>query len=131
MLQVETIVILIDDQEMLRVLLGYIVETAGAKVEKTYATADSALSDLNSGVIAPDIIFCDNQMPASMEGVDFLAEVRRKDFRSSSGNEIILVLATGDEKPGIQAKAQEYGIYFLKKPYDPKEIIRIIQKHLG
>jgi CheY-like chemotaxis protein len=74
----------------------------------------------------PDLIILDIRMPA---GGGFTVAERRKHFTHSRA--IPIIILTGSADKTHEAKAKELGIrYFMKKPYDPEELLGAVSEAL-
>jgi len=74
----------------------------------------------------PDLIILDIRMPA---GGGFSVMERLKHFTHTRTTPIIIL--TGSSEKGHEMKAKEMGIrYYMKKPYDPEELLGVVREAL-
>jgi two-component system response regulator AtoC len=113
-------VLVVDDEESLRHMLGLILERAGYEAIVAQDGED-ALRVLQH---EPDIwvVLCDLRMPR-LDGLGFLKEVRRR----HPGLLVIMMSAYGSTDTAIEAVKQ--GAYdFVSKPFRPDEIVITLRK---
>jgi two-component system, NtrC family, response regulator len=110
-------ILIIDDEENLRSLLGRLIKLEG------FAVTESSTLKAAHKVIEkeePDVILCDVKLPDG-SGIDFIKEVRSK-YRLI---EIILLTAYGNIRDGVQA--MKNGAFdYLTKGDDNEKIIPLI-----
>lgn len=99
-------ILIIDDEEQLRKLLGRIIALEGFTVKEA-ATIKAALSQLQ--LLQPEVILCDVRLPDG-NGVDFVATVKKQ----FPGTEIILLTAFGNIADGITAMKNGAFDYIVK-----------------
>jgi CheY-like chemotaxis protein len=100
-------VLIVDDDEMSRELLGVLLQAKGYTVA-TAESGDAALATLGQGGPAPDLVLADVQMPG-ISGAELAAGLRRV------GGSNTLLLAMSGSKPAKAAIAGFDG--FLLKPF--------------
>lgn len=70
----------------------------------------------------PTIVFLDNSFPEGL-GINFIEEIK------SADKEIIVIMMTADTDKWIEEKALEEGaMYFLKKPFSPKTLNKVMDQ---
>ena len=112
-------VLIIDDEERLRNLLGRLIKLEGFAV-----TEVGNLKAANKAIEKdePDVILCDVKLPDG-NGVDFIKEVKAKHFII----EIILLTAYGNIPDGIQA--MKNGAFdYIAKGDDNDKVIPLLYK---
>lgn len=113
----KTIVLVVEDEPLLRMLAVDVVEDAGFEAIEA-ANADLALTILES---RPDIriVFTDIEMPGGLNGITFAALVRDRwppiDIIMTSG----YVLAQDVVLPDRAV--------FFEKPYNPAKVTQVLQ----
>jgi DNA-binding NtrC family response regulator len=112
-------VLLIDDEEQLRKLLGRIIKLEGFNVTEvsTFAAAKKAIQKQT-----PDIILCDVKLPDG-NGVDIVKEIKAQ----YPAPEIILLTAYGNIADGVQAMRNGAYDYIIKGD-DNDKIIPLLHK---
>jgi len=112
-------VLIIDDEEKLRNLLGRLLQLEGYVVtEASNLKAARKAMDLNE----PDVILCDVKLPDG-NGVDFTREVKQK----LATAEIILLTAYGNIPDGIQAMKNGAFDYIVKGD-DNNKVLPLLSK---
>lgn len=72
--------------------------------------------------LKPTIIFLDNSFPEGL-GINFIQDIR------SADKEIKIIMMTADGEKWIEEKALEEGVVgFLKKPFSPQTLNKILDK---
>lgn len=116
-------ILVVDDSEIDRMVLEEILKQAGYKV---FLASDGkeAMERLNENSI--DLVITDMVMPAKM-GIDLIMELREK----KPDLKIIAMSAGGDFGPEIELDmAGEFGAYTIAKPFDPEEVLKIVNQLL-
>jgi len=110
-------ILLVDDDREMRASLEHLLGRAGWKVE-SFADARIALTRLAD--LAPDVILSDVRMPG-MTGLELLAALDK-----SNAPPLVLISAHGDISMAVQAM-QDGAYSFLEKPFDPRQLLRVLQ----
>jgi len=114
-------VILVDDEEDIRLATAQTLELAGCEVV-TFARGDRALERLGrdyAGVVVSDI-----RMPV-MDGLTLLRAARERD------PELPVILITGHGDVPLAVEAMQAGAYdFIEKPFDPKRLTDVVARAL-
>ncbi|HSF93544.1 MAG TPA: sigma-54 dependent transcriptional regulator [Thermohalobaculum sp.] len=115
-------VILIDDEEDIRVATGQTLELAGHGVT-AFARGERALERLGQdfdGIVVSDI-----RMPG-MDGLELLRAARALD------PELPVILITGHGDVPLAVEAMRAGAYdFVEKPFDPKRLTDAVARAVG
>jgi two-component system response regulator AtoC len=112
-------VLVVDDEENLRLVLKTILKRAGYEVDVAVSGED-ALEKVES--FGPDVILTDVRMP-KMSGLDLLATLRAK----QSSATVIVMSAYGSVDLALEAmKAGAYD--YVQKPFKPDEILLTLRK---
>jgi len=112
-------VLVVDDEENLRVVLRTLLRRHGYEVE-TASSGDEALGMVDS--FGPDVVLTDVRMP-KMGGLDLLSTLKAK------GNEatVIVMSAYGNMDQALEAmKAGAYD--YVQKPFKPDEVVLVLRK---
>ena len=116
-------ILVIDDDERLRILLRRFLEESGFRVTDA-ASANEARQILQG--IAFDILVVDVMMPGET-GIEFLSDLRKKDPIPA----LFLTARSETERriEGLEAGADDY----MSKPFEPRELVlrikRILQRN--
>ncbi len=112
-------VLVVDDEENLRLVLRTILKRAGYEVEVA-SSGEDALAKV--GAFGPDVILTDVRMP-KMSGLDLLSALKAK----QSAATVIVMSAYGSVDLAIEAmKAGAYD--YVAKPFKPDEILLTLRK---
>jgi len=112
-------VLVVDDEENLRVLLRTLLRRQGYEVE-TAASGEEALSLVET--FGPDFVLTDVRMP-QMGGLDLLATLRAKNNPAT----VIVMSAYGNMDLAIEA-IQKGAYDYVHKPFKPEEVILVLRK---
>jgi len=113
-------VLIVEDEPIIAMLLGRIVEGTGASVELAY-NGEEALTKIRQG--KPDLMLLDLIMPVkSGEEVlqELAADPELKDLP-------VIIITTKDRAVGLEQRS----LLFLQKPFDPSEVKRLVREALG
>jgi CheY-like chemotaxis protein len=112
------VVLLVDDEVLLRMLGVDLLEEAGFAVIEA-SNADEALAALHA---RPEVrvLFTDVDMPGSMDGFE-LARVTREHWP-----EVAVLVVSGKTTPGPDDLPP--GGRFIAKPYQPERLIRLVRE---
>jgi DNA-binding response OmpR family regulator len=113
-------VMLVDDEEMIRESVELFFQSEGIKI-LTAASGDDCLEYLEEGFHG--IILMDVMMP-NMNGWDTIRKIVDNDLYE--GN-IIVMLTAMDAPDNKMEGIQEYVTDYLTKPFNPDELMEILQ----
>ncbi|MFG1242218.1 sigma-54 dependent transcriptional regulator [Xanthobacter sp. DSM 14520] len=114
-------VVLVDDEEMIRITIEQTLELAGIAVE-TFDSVDAALPAI--GRDFPGVVVSDVRMPVR-DGLELLADVRRRD------PELPVVLITGHGDVAMAVSAMREGAYdFIEKPFVSDAFVEVVRRAL-
>jgi CheY-like chemotaxis protein len=119
--QMKTVLVVEDDADILS-SLAEVIREEGYEVH-TAANGYQALAEVQRHT--PDLIFLDLMMPI-MNGWKFLEELRRR-FPTYRAPIVLLSAATGLEETAARLDVK----YFLKKPFELRDVMRIAHEHLA
>ncbi len=112
-------ILVVDDEENLRLVLRTLLRRAGYEVE-TATTGEEALEKVEA--FGPDVVLTDVRMP-KMSGLDLLSALKAK----SSQATVIVMSAYGSVDLALEAmKAGAYD--YVAKPFKPDEILLVLKK---
>ena len=112
-------ILVVDDEENLRLVLRTLLKRAGYEVDVA-STGEEALEKVES--FGPDVVLTDVRMP-KMSGMDLLAALRAKNSPAT----VIVMSAYGSVDLALEAiKAGAYD--YVAKPFKPDEILLTLRK---
>ncbi|HEV8547898.1 MAG TPA: sigma-54 dependent transcriptional regulator [Polyangiaceae bacterium] len=112
-------VLVVDDEENLRLVLRTLLRRHGYEVE-TAPTGEDALTLVDS--FGPDVVLTDVRMP-KMGGLDLLATLKAK------GNEATVIVMSAYGNMDLAIEAMKGGAYdYVQKPFKPEEIVLALRK---
>ena len=117
-------VLLVDDEEMIRESVGVFFQSAGIKM-LTAANGEECLDHLESGFRG--VILMDVMMP-EMNGWETIRKIVEADLYE--GNVIVMLTAL-DAPDNKMEGIQEYVTDYLTKPFDPDELMEIMEYYFG
>jgi len=114
-------VVLIDDEEMVRLAMEQALQLAGIAVE-AFASAEAALPAITRGFTG--IVVSDVRLPGR-DGLELLADIRRRD------PELPVVLVTGHGDIAMAVAAMREGAYhFIEKPFVNDAFVEVVRRAL-
>jgi two-component system response regulator AtoC len=112
-------VLVVDDEESLRVVVRTILRRDGYEVEVA-SNGDEALALVES--FGPDVILTDVRMP-KMGGLDLLTTLKAK------GNEATVIVMSAYGNIDLAIEAMKAGAYdYLQKPFKAEEVLLALKK---
>jgi two-component system response regulator AtoC len=112
-------VLVVDDEENLRVVLRTLLRRHGYEVE-TAASGEEALGMVDS--FGPDVVLTDVRMP-KMGGLDLLSTLKAK------GNEATVIVMSAYGNMDLALDAMKAGAYdYVQKPFKPDEVVLALRK---
>jgi two-component system response regulator AtoC len=112
-------VLVVDDEENLRLVLRTLLRRHGYEVEAA-PTGEDALALVDS--FGPDVVLTDVRMP-KMGGLDLLATLKAK------GNEATVIVMSAYGNTDLAIEAMKAGAYdYVQKPFKPDEIVLALRK---
>lgn len=118
-------ILAIDDNKSMRSMISAVLKKDYDVT--TQKDGQEAYDWMIKGRNIPDLIICDIEMP-NMSGYEFLKIIRNSGFFG----DVPVIMLSGEEATGARIecynlKAQD----FLAKPFNPKELIALIEKNLN
>jgi two-component system NtrC family response regulator len=114
-------VLIIDDEESIRTVLGYVLAEAGFEVDKA-ASADEGLARIRD--VRPDLVLSDIKMPGK-DGITLLGEIKSID----ADIPVIILTAFGSVETAVEAMKLGATDY-LTKPVSRDELRLTVEKAL-
>ena len=112
-------VLVVDDEENLRVVLRTLLRRHGYEVE-TASSGEEALGMVES--FGPDVVLTDVRMP-KMGGLDLLSTLKAK------GNEATVIVMSAYGNMDLALDAMKAGAYdYVQKPFKPDEVVLALRK---
>lgn len=112
-------VLVVDDEENLRLVLRTLLRRHGYEVE-TAASGEDALGMVDS--FGPDVVLTDVRMP-KMGGLDLLTTLKAK------GNEATVIVMSAYGNMDLALEAMKAGAYdYVQKPFKPDEVVLALRK---
>jgi len=112
-------VLVVDDEENLRLVLRTLLRRHGYEVE-TAPTGEEAVTLVDS--FGPDVVLTDVRMP-KMGGLDLLATLKAK------GNEATVIVMSAYGNMDLAIEAMKAGAYdYVQKPFKPDEVVLALRK---
>ncbi len=112
-------ILIVDDDDLIRALMGTILKSLGADIVGEAANGKDAVSAFST--LNPDLTLLDIQMPLQ-NGIDALREIRKLDGTA----EVVMLTANDDTvvaESCIHAGARTY----IKKGEAPAELVPVMQ----
>jgi two-component system response regulator AtoC len=112
-------VLVVDDEENLRLVLRTLLRRHGYEVE-TAASGEAGLALVDS--FGPDVVLTDVRMP-KMGGLDLLETLRAK------GNDATVIVMSAYGNMDMAIEAMKAGAYdYVQKPFKPDEVVLALRK---
>jgi len=120
----ERTVLIIEDEKLIIVSTQMVLEAAGFRVESA-TNGEEGIAKARSR--APDLILLDIMMPG-IDGWETLTRLKRD--AATAG--IPVVIFTAREHARGHQKSSEMGAAdYFRKPFEPDELIELVEKHIG
>ena len=120
----ERTVLIIEDEKLIIVSTQMVLEAAGFRVESAMNGEDGIAKAAGS---APDLILLDIMMPG-IDGWETLTRLKRD--QATAG--IPVVIFTAREHTRGHQKSTDLGAAdYFRKPFEPDELIDLVEKHIG
>jgi DNA-binding response OmpR family regulator len=120
----ERTVLIIEDEKLIIVSTQMVLEAAGFRVE----AADSGEEGIDKArTLRPDLVLLDIMMPG-IDGWETLTRLKRDPDTSG----IPVIIFTAREHARGHQKSTEMGAAdYFRKPFEPDELIELVEKHIG
>lgn len=120
----ERTVLIIEDEKLIIVSTQMVLEAAGFRVESA-TNGEDGIAKARSQT--PDLILLDIMMPG-IDGWETLTRLKRD--QATAG--IPVVIFTAREHARGHQKSSEMGAAdYFRKPFEPDELIELVEKHVG
>jgi DNA-binding response OmpR family regulator len=120
----ERTVLIIEDEKLIIVSTQMVLEAAGFRVESA-VNGEEGISKAKS--IRPDLILLDIMMPG-IDGWETLTRLKR----DPECSDVPVIIFTAREHARGHQKSTEMGAAdYFRKPFEPDELIELVEKHVG
>jgi DNA-binding response OmpR family regulator len=117
-------VLIIEDEKLIIVSTQMVLEAAGFRVESATNGEDGIKQ---ARMQAPDLILLDVMMPG-IDGWETLTRLKRD--RDTSDVPVVVFTAR-EHARGHQKSAEMGAADYFRKPFEPDELIELVEKHVG
>lgn len=115
-------VLIIEDEKLIIVSTQMVLEAAGFRVESA-TNGEDGIAKAKSQ--APDLILLDIMMPG-IDGWETLTRLKRDS--ATSGIPVVIFTAR-EHSRGHQKSAEMGAADYFRKPFEPDELIELVEKH--
>ncbi len=120
----ERTVLIIEDEKLIIVSTQMVLEAAGFRVESAI-NGEEGISKARE--LCPDLVLLDIMMPG-IDGWETLTRLKR----DADTAEIPVIIFTAREHARGHQKSAEMGAAdYFRKPFEPDELIELVEKHVG
>jgi DNA-binding response OmpR family regulator len=120
----ERTVLIIEDEKLIIVSTQMVLEAAGFRVESATNGEDGIAKARTQ---SPDLILLDIMMPG-IDGWETLTRLKRDP--ATTGIPVIIFTAR-EHARGHQKSAEMGAADYFRKPFEPDELIELVEKHVG
>ncbi|MFT4513355.1 MAG: DNA-binding response OmpR family regulator [Planctomycetota bacterium] len=117
-------VLIIEDEKLIIVSTQMVLEAAGFRVESA-TNGEEGITQARTK--APDLILLDIMMPG-IDGWETLTRLKRD--AETSGVPVVIFTAR-EHSRGHQKSAEMGAADYFRKPFEPDELIELVEKHVG
>lgn len=117
-------VLIIEDEKLIIVSTQMVLEAAGFRVESAI-NGEEGIAKARS--VAPDLILLDIMMPG-IDGWETLTRLKRDP--ATAGIPVVIFTAR-EHARGHQRSAEMGAVDYFRKPFEPDELIELVEKHVG
>jgi DNA-binding response OmpR family regulator len=117
-------VLIIEDEKLIIVSTQMVLEAAGFRVE----SATNGEDGINKAkALTPDLVLLDIMMPG-IDGWETLTRLKRDQATASIP---VVVFTAREHARGHQKSAEMGAADYFRKPFEPDELIELVEKHIG
>ena len=117
-------VLIIEDEKLIIVSTQMVLEAAGFRVESA-TNGEEGIAKARAE--APDLILLDIMMPG-IDGWETLTRLKRD--AATVGIPVVIFTAR-EHSRGHQKSAEMGAVDYFRKPFEPDELIELVEKHVG
>jgi len=120
----ERTILIIEDEKLIIVSTQMVLEAAGFRVESA-TNGEAGIAKARD--LRPDLILLDIMMPG-IDGWETLTRLKRDTDTAT----IPVIIFTAREHTRGHQKSTEMGAAdYFRKPFEPDELIELVEKHIG
>ena len=120
----ERTVLIIEDEKLIIVSTQMVLEAAGFRVESAM-NGEDGISKARTQT--PDLILLDIMMPG-IDGWETLTRLKRD---AETSNIPVVIFTAREHSRGHQKSAEMGAADYFRKPFEPDELIELVEKHVG
>lgn len=120
----ERTVLIIEDEKLIIVSTQMVLEAAGFRVESA-TNGEDGIAKARS--LTPDLILLDIMMPG-IDGWETLTRLKRD---AETANIPVIIFTAREHARGHQKSSEMGAADYFRKPFEPDELIELVEKHVG
>ena len=120
----ERTVLIIEDEKLIIVSTQMVLEAAGFRVESAI-NGEEGISKARE--LCPDLILLDIMMPG-IDGWETLTRLKRD---TETAQIPVIIFTAREHARGHQKSAEMGAADYFRKPFEPDELIELVEKHIG
>jgi two-component system alkaline phosphatase synthesis response regulator PhoP len=117
-------VLIIEDEKLIIVSTQMVLEAAGFRVESA-TNGEDGIAKAKSQ--APDLVLLDIMMPG-IDGWETLTRLKRD---AATANIPVVIFTAREHSRGHQKSAEMGAVDYFRKPFEPDELIELVEKYVG
>jgi two-component system phosphate regulon response regulator PhoB len=117
-------VLIIEDEKLIIVSTQMVLEAAGFRVESA-TNGEDGIAKAKSQT--PDLVLLDIMMPG-IDGWETLTRLKRD---AATANIPVVIFTAREHSRGHQKSAEMGAVDYFRKPFEPDELIELVEKHVG
>jgi len=115
-------VLIIEDEKLIIVSTQMVLEAAGFRVESA-TNGEDGIAKAKSQ--SPDLVLLDIMMP----GIDGWETLTRLKKEMATTNIPVVIFTAREHNRGHQKSAEMGAVDYFRKPFEPDELIELVEKH--
>ncbi len=120
----ERTVLIIEDEKLIIVSTQMVLEAAGFRVESA-TNGEDGIAKARS--LTPDLVLLDIMMPG-IDGWETLTRLKRDQATATIP---VIIFTAREHARGHQKSAEMGAADYFRKPFEPDELIELVEKHVG
>lgn len=120
----ERTVLIIEDEKLIIVSTQMVLESAGFRVESARG-GEEGISKVRE--LRPDLVLLDIMMPG-IDGWETLTRLKRDPDTAEAP---VIIFTARAHARGHQKSAEMGAVDYFRKPFEPDELIDLVEKHIG